>query len=73
MGNFVDPRIEGKFLTISPVLILFAIVFWGWLWGAIGALLGVPLTAAVLIACRHFDSTRWIAEMLSDEKAVKGG
>ena len=64
MGNFVDPRIEGRFLTLSPVLVLFAIVFWGWLWGALGALLGVPLTAAVLIACRHFQSTRWIADLL---------
>ena len=68
MGNFVDPKIEGKFLTLSPVLVLFAIVFWGWLWGALGALLGVPLTAAILIACRHFDGTRWIAEMLVREE-----
>jgi predicted PurR-regulated permease PerM len=68
MGNFVDPRIEGRFLTLSPVLVLFAIVFWGWLWGALGALLGVPLTAAVLIGCRHFEATRWIAEMLTYER-----
>src|SRR5690606_25425268 len=65
MGNFVDPRIEARFVTLSPVVVLFAIVFWGWLWGAIGALLGVPLTAAVLIGCRHFEGTRWIAEIFT--------
>ena len=66
MGNFVDPRIEARFVTLSPVVVLFAIVFWGWLWGALGALLGVPLTAAVLIGCRHFEGTRWIAEIFTN-------
>lgn len=68
MGNFVDPRIEARFVTLSPVVVLFAIVFWGWLWGALGALLGVPLTAAVLIACRHFEPTAWIAALFAEQR-----
>src|SRR5690606_13453361 len=53
LGNVVDPRIEGRLMSISPFGVLLSIVFWGWLWGAVGALLAVPLTVAVAIVCRH--------------------
>lgn len=68
MGNFVDPRIEGRILAISPFAVLLAIVFWGWVWGVPGAVLGVPLTVAVLIACRHFERARWVADLLEDRR-----
>jgi AI-2 transport protein TqsA len=68
MGNFVDPRIEGRILAISPFAVLLAIVFWGWLWGVPGAFLGVPLTVALLIACRHFERARWVADLLEDRR-----
>ena len=48
-----------------PVLNIFAIVFWGWVWGVPGAFLGVPLTAAIVIVCREFRSTRWVAALAS--------
>ncbi|MFN2397779.1 MAG: AI-2E family transporter [Gemmatimonadaceae bacterium] len=66
MGNFVDPKIEGRVLSLSPIVVLFAIVFWGWVWGWLGAILAVPLMAAVIIACAQFEGTRWVAALLSD-------
>ncbi|MBA2563828.1 MAG: AI-2E family transporter, partial [Gemmatimonadetes bacterium] len=65
IGNFVDPKIEGRVLSMSPMLVLFAIVFWGWIWGVFGALIAVPLTATILIVCDQFESTRWITALLS--------
>jgi AI-2 transport protein TqsA len=68
IGNFVDPKIGGRIMSLSPSLILFALVFWGWIWGTLGALIAVPLIAAIVITCRQFDSTRWIAMLLAAEK-----
>lgn len=64
LGNFVDPRIEGRFLQLSPLVVLFAIVFWGWLWGVGGALLGVPIMVALTIVFDEMPQTRWLAAML---------
>lgn len=65
IGNYLDPQLQGRFLAMSPLVVLFSMVFWGWLWGAPGAVLGVPIAVGVVIVCRHFDSTRWIADLLA--------
>lgn len=65
IGNFVDPKIEGRVLSLSPVVVLFAIVFWGWMWGVLGALLAVPIMAALVIVADQFPGTRWIAALMS--------
>lgn len=67
MGNYIDPLIKGRFVALSPVVVLVSIVFWGWIWGVPGALLGVPITVAVVIATDHFPRTRWIARLLSSD------
>src|ERR687895_973993 len=72
IGNFVDPKIGGRVLSPSPFLILFAVVLWGWLWGALGAVVAMPLVAAVVITCRQFESTRWIAMLVSGERRTEG-
>jgi len=66
MGNYLDPLIEGKYLSISPVVVLISIVFWGWIWGVGGALLGVPLTVGIMITSDQFPQTRWIARLLAE-------
>src|SRR5918999_798294 len=53
IGNFIDPKIGGRVLSLSPFLILVAVVLWGWLWGALGAVVAMPLVAAVVITCRQ--------------------
>lgn len=65
MGNYVDPRWQGRSLSLSPLVVLFSLAFWGWVWGIGGALLAVPLTVAVAVGCRNFRETAWIAELLT--------
>lgn len=64
VGNFVDPKLEGKFLKISPFVALLSVVFWGWVWGIPGAFIGVPMTVAVMLFANEFKSSRPIAIML---------
>jgi AI-2 transport protein TqsA len=64
LGNIVDPRIEGRLMTISPFAVLLAIISWGWLWGAGGALLAVPFTVAITLAGRHLAPFRPLATLL---------
>lgn len=66
-GNYLDPLIQGRLLSLSPTVVLASIVFWGWVWGIPGALLGVPITIGIVIATDHFPQTRWLARMLADE------
>lgn len=70
-GNYVDPLIEGRLLALSPMVVLASVVFWGWVWGVPGALLGVPITIGIVIATEHFPRTRWIARMLAEERSAQ--
>jgi predicted PurR-regulated permease PerM len=67
LGNVVDPRIEGRLMAVSPFGVLLSIVLWGWLWGAVGALLAVPLTVAVVIACRHIPGASGVATVVAGD------
>ena len=64
LGNFVDPKLQGKYLKLSPFVALLSIVFWGWVWGIPGAFIGVPMTAAVMLLAHEFEASRPIAVML---------
>lgn len=66
LGNFVDPKLQGKYLQLSPFVALLSIVFWGWVWGIPGAFIGVPMTAAIALLAGEFKSSRPIAIMLGD-------
>jgi predicted PurR-regulated permease PerM len=68
MGQYIDPLLQGKYLALSPLVVLLSVTFWGWLWGVAGAFIGVPLTIGIVIACNHFERTRWIATLLADVK-----
>lgn len=65
ISNVVYPILQGKQLSLSPLAIIVAMTFWSWVWGIAGALIAVPLTAAVVIICGQFDRSRWIARLLS--------
>jgi predicted PurR-regulated permease PerM len=49
LGNFVDPKLQGRALKLSAVVVLLAVVFWGWIWGLGGAIIGVPLTVFIFL------------------------
>lgn len=64
LGNYVDPRLEGRILAVSPFVLFLSVIFWGWIWGIPGALMGIPITAGVVIFCKHGKSTRWLVRLL---------
>ncbi len=65
IGSYLEPRIAGAALSVSPFLVLFAVFFWAFLWGIPGAFIGVPIVIAALTLCEQRESTRWIATLLS--------
>jgi predicted PurR-regulated permease PerM len=64
IGSYVEPRVAGYALAISPFLVLFSVFLWMFLWGLFGAFIGVPITIAVLTYCSQSPSTIWIAQLL---------
>jgi predicted PurR-regulated permease PerM len=66
MGIYLDPLLQGRQLSLSPLVVLFSVTFWGWLWGVSGAFIAIPITIALVIACEQYDRTRWIAVLLAD-------
>ncbi len=71
IGNFIEPRLMGKSLNLSPLVILLALAFWGSIWGPIGALLCVPLMVIINITLSKFEQTRPIAIVLSQKGQIK--
>jgi AI-2 transport protein TqsA len=71
IGNYIDPRMQGRRLQMSPVVVLIALVFWTWMWGPAGALLAVPMTVTLLAAASHSETLRPLTVLLGqeDEKA----
>jgi predicted PurR-regulated permease PerM len=64
--NFLNPRLNGRGLGASPLLMLLALSFWGALWGVVGLILAVPLTVTVKIILARIDATRPVAILMSD-------
>lgn len=64
-GSFITPWIMGRSLTLNPVIILFSLTFWGWMWGIVGVILAVPILAAFKILCAHIKPMEPLAEFLS--------
>ena len=55
-GQFITPMIIGHRLTLNPLLVFLSVAFWAWMWGAMGALLAVPLLISVVVANKHLSS-----------------
>lgn len=66
LGNFVDPKLQGRALKLSAVVVLLAVIFWGWVWGIGGALIGVPLTVFIFLFLQEFEPTHPLATLLGD-------
>ncbi|MGH2343404.1 AI-2E family transporter [Segnochrobactraceae bacterium EtOH-i3] len=69
-GSYLEPRVTGTQLSMSPFMVLFAIFLWAFLWGIPGAFIGVPVMIAVLTICAQDPRSRWVAELLSSDVAT---
>lgn len=67
VGNLIEPRYLGHSLNLSPLVILFALALWGGVWGVLGMFLSVPITVMMMIIFAHFEKTRPIAILLSQD------
>ncbi len=64
--NVLYPKFLGSRLQLNPLAVTLALLFWGWLWGAMGLILAIPITAGVKIVCDHLESLRSYGEWLGE-------
>ncbi len=64
--NVLYPKIIGRRLQLNPLAVTLALLFWGWLWGAMGLILAVPLTAGIKIIFDHVDNLRSLGAWLGE-------
>lgn len=64
--NVIFPKIVGKRLRLNPLAVTLALLFWAWIWGAMGLILAVPLVAMAKIICDYIDSLRGFGAWLGD-------
>ena len=64
IGNYLDPRLQGRTLNISSLVVLVSVILWGWIWGVVGTLLAVPMTVLIISACERVPALQPIAILL---------
>ncbi|HRX87196.1 MAG TPA: AI-2E family transporter [Phycisphaerae bacterium] len=70
-ANFIEPYLYGARIGASPMAILFAFLFWTWLWGAVGLLLATPITVCLIVLGKHIPALEFFYVLLSDEPALE--
>jgi len=63
-GNLIEPNLLGRRLGLSTLVVILSLIFWGWVWGPVGALLAVPLTMVVKIMLENTSDLRWVSILL---------
>jgi predicted PurR-regulated permease PerM len=66
IGIFVTTWMTGKIARMNPTAVFVGLLFWGWLWGVWGLLLGIPVLVVVKVVAEHVEQLHGIAELLSD-------
>jgi AI-2 transport protein TqsA len=65
--DYAEIRFSGEHLDVSPLLLLLSIALLGYVWGVVGMLMAVPLVTSIKIVLSHFDNTRYLAKLMSDD------
>ena len=65
MGNFVEPKVMGTGLKLSPLFVLIALIFWFWVWGPVGMILAVPITSAINLIIKEIPSLKIVSAFIS--------
>ena len=68
LGQVIEPRLQGKGLGLSPMVVFLSLIFWGWLLGIVGILLAIPLTMTAKLAFEESPRYRWLAILLGPER-----
>ena len=63
--NLIAPQLVGRQVRLNAVAITISLLFWGWVWGGMGLILGIPITAALRVICDHTESAKPVARWLS--------
>jgi predicted PurR-regulated permease PerM len=63
--NLIAPQLVGRQVQLNAVAITISLLFWGWVWGAMGLILAIPITAALRVVCDHTHAWKPVARWLS--------
>jgi predicted PurR-regulated permease PerM len=63
--NLIAPQLVGRQVQLNAVAITISLLFWGWVWGGMGLILGIPITAALRVICDHTEDWKPVARWLS--------
>jgi predicted PurR-regulated permease PerM len=69
-GQVVEPLVYGRSTGLSPVSVVISAIFWGWLWGAVGLILSMPLTLCLVVLGRHVKRLQFFDVILGDQPAL---
>ena len=72
IGNFIEPTLMGRRFGVSPLVVVLSVWFWGWMWGAVGAFLAVPLTIMIKVVLENSEDFRWLSVAMSKKKVKHG-
>jgi predicted PurR-regulated permease PerM len=72
VGNFIEPALMSRRFGVSTFVIILSVVFWGWMWGGVGAFLAVPITILLKVVLENTHEFRWIGVAMSKKKVKRG-